>query len=159
MVTLGDHVQLNLKGATGALINGQKGMMDVNDLVGIKIAEKVYVQPEIITFEGLHSGLYQGKKVRIDNVFFPQANGVRTFEGNWAISNDHSGATVTTYSGAEFSRGSVAQWYSVSYWDCRGLGTHPASDLCSGHQKIRAVYNSKNHRPGACGFLFYMFTF
>jgi|GEM_PF-1964194 len=103
MVTLGDHVQLNLKGATGALINGQKGMMDVNDLVGIKIAEKVYVQPEIITFEGLHSGLYQGKKVRIDNVFFPQANGVRTFEGSWAISNDHSGATVTTYSGAEFS--------------------------------------------------------
>ena len=103
MVSLGDHVQLNLKGATGALVNGQKGMLDVNDLVGIKIAEKVYVQPETITFEDLHSGLYQGKKVRIDQVFFPQANGTRTFEGSWALSNNSSGAIVTTYPGADFS--------------------------------------------------------
>jgi len=99
----GDKIRLNLKNATGASFNDQKTIDGVSINGYAKYAENIPVTAETITFEQLHSGNYEGKRVRIENVQFVEANGTVKFLGNHTIRKDDSGATVTVYPAAQFS--------------------------------------------------------
>ena len=106
---MGDKVKINLKGGSGNNINGQKAIFGIQDMLGIKLAEDQVVLPEVISFEQLATGNYEGKRVRINNVSFTNANGSNTFKGNWNIMSGTSGSIVTTYSTAPFSNNILPQ--------------------------------------------------
>ena len=100
---MGDKVKINLKGGSGNNINGQRAIFGIRDMLGIKLAENQVVLPEVISLEQLATGNYEGKRVRINNVSFPDANGTNTFKGQWPITSGTTGSIVTTYSSAPFS--------------------------------------------------------
>ncbi|MBD8488874.1 hypothetical protein IFO69_08970 [Echinicola sp. CAU 1574] len=101
----GDKVQLNLKDASGKIIDGQKAIHGVIDRLGIQLGEMVDVPAETISLEQLGSGHYQGKKVRIEDVRFKTANGVITWNGAKQIESIKAGTggTVFTHERAEFA--------------------------------------------------------
>ena len=99
---LGDKVQINLKGSSGNIINGQKAIFNVHNMLGIKLDENQIVVPEVVSPDQLLSGNYEGKLVRINDVSFTNANGINVFEGNRPITTGTSGAIVTTYPSAQF---------------------------------------------------------
>ncbi|SNT18037.1 hypothetical protein SAMN05421640_2693 [Ekhidna lutea] len=100
----GTRVRLNLKDGSGQVINDQKAITGINDLSGVIMDEYVQVSAETISIEQLHTGAFEGKKVRIDGISFPEANNLATFLGSKRFS-DTSGrsALLTTYEGAEFA--------------------------------------------------------
>jgi len=100
---MGDKVRLNLVNGTGTFFNGQKGIDNVSLNGYAKYVENVYVAPETITIGQLHSGDYEGRKVKIDNVYFTYANGVFKFLGNNFIRSQYGDAIVKTYPKSEFS--------------------------------------------------------
>lgn len=100
----GDKVQLNLKNAEGKNVNGQKAMMGVEDRVGITLGHNFEVEPEIITLEQLHSGNYQGKRVRVQNVSFPSADGFKIWLGAHRFSDGNREGIVTTFATADFTQ-------------------------------------------------------
>ncbi|MCF7559009.1 DUF5689 domain-containing protein [Sabulilitoribacter multivorans] len=100
---LGDKIRLNLLNGTGAIINNQKSINGVSSNGYVKYAENIVVQPETITIPQLLSGNYEGKRVKIENVYFVNADNIVTFLGNHHIKNNNDVATVATYENAEFS--------------------------------------------------------
>ncbi len=102
-LSLGDKVKLNLKGASGSIMNGQKGIENVTDLSGILIERNVWVEPVVITTDQLHTGMYEGMKVRINNVSFVDAGAGITFKGTKRIQSETSGAMVMTSENAPFA--------------------------------------------------------
>ncbi|WP_308992439.1 DUF5689 domain-containing protein [Mariniflexile litorale] len=100
--SLGDKIRLNLASATGTLINGQKGINQVNLNGFAKYSENVFVIPEIITIAQFRSGNYEGKKVKIENVKFMNADNKETFYGSRIIRHDADMAAVITYQTASF---------------------------------------------------------
>jgi hypothetical protein len=99
---LGDKVRINLGKGSGKYINDQKAITDVHDMLGIKLGENQFVAPEVITLDQLTTGVYEGKRIRINDVSFPGADGNVIFNGNRQISGGSAGAIVTTYSTAPF---------------------------------------------------------
>lgn len=104
MLQLGDKVRLNLKNATGSVVNGQKSITTLADRAGVKLGSNITVSPEIITLTQLATGNYEGKRVKIEGVQFKQANGSLTFEGNVQISAESLVGVVTTHASATFSK-------------------------------------------------------
>lgn len=100
---LGDKIRLNLKNGTANNFNYQKAIDGVSIIGYAKYAENVPVEAETITIDQLHSGDFEGKRVRIDNVHFDAADGVIKFLGNNTIRYIDSGAIVTVYPTAHFS--------------------------------------------------------
>lgn len=100
---LGDKIRINLINATGASINNQKCMDQVSLQGFAKYSENVYVAPETITIAQLHTGNYEGKKVKIENVYFTYANGLIKFSGNNFFRNQDGSALIKTYPTAAFS--------------------------------------------------------
>lgn len=100
---LGDKIRLNLIGATGIILNDQKCINQVNLNGYAKYSENVYVAPETITIAQLYSGNYEGKKVKIENVYFPNANGIIKFFGKNLFRNQDRSASIKTYPSASFS--------------------------------------------------------
>ncbi|WP_228853049.1 DUF5689 domain-containing protein [Aegicerativicinus sediminis] len=103
MFNLGDKIRLNLKNGTGMGMNGQKGINGVNISNVVKYAENIPVFPETITIAQLHTGNYEGKKVKIEGVHFVDADGIVKFIGSHTIRRDEAGAIVLVYSTATFS--------------------------------------------------------
>ncbi len=106
---LGDKVRLNLKNASGNIVNDQKAIFNISDMSGTKLGEKLSVMPVVITLQQLASGNYKGTRVKINDVRFSQANGVLTFEGNRQIVNGSASAAVTTYATATFKNSIVPE--------------------------------------------------
>ena len=100
---LGDKIRLNLINATGISLNGQKCIDQVNLNGYAKYSENVYVEPETITIAQLYSGNYEGKKVKIENVYFTYANGIIKFSGSNYFTNQDRRALIKTYPSADFS--------------------------------------------------------
>jgi len=100
---LGDKIRLNLKNGTGMLMNDQKGINGVYVSNVVKYAENIPVFEEIITIAQLHTGNYEGKRVKIENVYFVDADGTVKFLGNHTFRRDESGAIVLVYASAQFS--------------------------------------------------------
>lgn len=100
---LGDKVRINLEGGTGTTINDQKAIIDIHDMLGIKLAQNQVVIPEVVTPEQVGSGEYEGMRVRIDDAYFPEADGTNVFAGSWVIKQGDSSAAVATYQWAPFS--------------------------------------------------------
>lgn len=103
VLKLGDKVRLNLKGASGNYVNDQKAFYNITDLHGVKVDENQAVMPIDITIEQFASGNYEGKRVRINNVQFSQANGPLTFQGVRQITNGSQAMSITTFATAPFS--------------------------------------------------------
>ncbi len=99
----GDKVQLNLKDAEGNMVNGQKALTGVTNRAGIVLGRNFEVEPELITLEQLHSGNYQGKRVRVQQVTFTTADGINNWFGTQRMSDGGRFAFVTTYATADFS--------------------------------------------------------
>ncbi len=106
LLTIGDKVQINLKNATGEEVNGHKTMIGVEDRLGKVIAKNVSVQPVEISLEDLVKGTFAGQLVKISNVFFPNADGSRVWEGSHVLSSSVNTrqAVATTYNKASFSQ-------------------------------------------------------
>ncbi|MEQ6167542.1 DUF5689 domain-containing protein [Ekhidna sp. MALMAid0563] len=106
LLSVGDEVQINLKNATGHEVNGQKAMLEVEDRLGSMLRENVVVQPVEITLDDLINGTYSGQLIKIKNIFFPQADGSRVWEGSHvlSVSGNNRQAIVTTYDRATFSQ-------------------------------------------------------
>jgi len=100
---LGDKIRLNLKNANGTSFNEQKTIDGVNMYGYAKYAENIPVFAETITIDQLHSGNYEGKKVKIEGVHFVDADGTVKFLGNHVIKHDDSIASVRVYAWATFS--------------------------------------------------------
>ncbi|NNF18602.1 MAG: hypothetical protein HKN61_02400 [Flavobacteriaceae bacterium] len=100
---IGDQIRLNLKSATGTNLNGQKSIDQVNPEGSVIIDQNIVVQAEEVTLDQLLSGDYEGKRVRVNNVAFVNADGSRTFLGSRTISDDNRVALVNTYASASFS--------------------------------------------------------
>ncbi|WP_372757117.1 DUF5689 domain-containing protein [Mariniflexile sp.] len=100
---LGDRVRLNLRSATGTSINGQKAINQVNLNGFAKYSENVFVEAETITMAQFRSGNYEGKKVKIENVYFMNADNKETFYGSKIIRFEADMAAVLTYATADFS--------------------------------------------------------
>ncbi len=100
---VGDKIRLNLKNGTGTLNYDQKCINGVNLYGYVKYAENIPVYAETITIDQLHSGNYDGKRVKIENVHFVDANGTTKFLGNHAIRHEDTGAIVAVYATAPFS--------------------------------------------------------
>ncbi|WOK08519.1 DUF5689 domain-containing protein [Imperialibacter roseus] len=99
----GDRVRINLVNGSGNNFNGQKGIANVHDMLGVVLQHNQTVAPEVITFDQLYSGNYEGKRVTITGVKFRDADGAKAFNGTWAIVSEASGAYVNTYPRASFS--------------------------------------------------------
>ncbi|WP_421763089.1 DUF5689 domain-containing protein [Ekhidna sp.] len=106
LLTVGDKVQINLKNATGEEVNGHKTMIGVEDRLGKVITRNVSVQPVEISLEDLVKGTFAGQLVKIKNVFFPNADGSRVWEGSQVLSSNANTrkAIATTYNKASFSQ-------------------------------------------------------
>ncbi|MEP5103115.1 MAG: DUF5689 domain-containing protein, partial [Ekhidna sp.] len=104
LLTVGDKVQINLKNATGEEVNGHKTMIGVEDRLGKVITRNVSVQPVEISLEDLVKGTFAGQLVKIKNVFFPNADGSRVWEGSQVLSSNANTrqAIATTYNKASF---------------------------------------------------------
>lgn len=103
LLNKGDKVQLNLKNAVGAVANGQKAMMGVEDRAGIILGRNFAVDPEVITIEQLNSGDYQGKRVRILNVSFTESGGIDTWQGDHMFTDGERNGVAKSYPFADFS--------------------------------------------------------
>ncbi|TVZ57645.1 hypothetical protein NA63_0131 [Flavobacteriaceae bacterium MAR_2010_105] len=101
--SLGDKIRLNLVNGSGITINNQKGIDQVSISGYAKYAENVIVQAEVITIPQLLSGDFEGKRVKIENVHFVNADNVRTFLGSHTIKRDNDVAVVATHESATFS--------------------------------------------------------
>jgi len=99
---LGDKIRLNLINATGMSMNDQKGINGVYVSNVVKYAENIPVFEEIITIDQLHTGNYEGKKVKIEGVHFINADGTVKFLGSHTIRRDDAGAIVLVYPTATF---------------------------------------------------------
>ncbi|MBP0904063.1 DUF5689 domain-containing protein [Mariniflexile gromovii] len=106
---LGDRIRLNLGSATGTSINGQKAINQVNLNGFAKYSENVFVEAETITMAQFRSGNYEGKKVKIENVYFLNADNKETFYGQKIIRHDAYMAAVITYGTASFSHFVIPQ--------------------------------------------------
>ncbi len=100
---LGDKIRLNLINGTGQYINDQKSIDGLNPGNKILLRENIVVEAETITVAQFHSGNYEGKRVKLENVEFINADGVVTFAGSHSISQNGTTALVMTYSSASFS--------------------------------------------------------
>ncbi|SNT04897.1 hypothetical protein SAMN05421640_2160 [Ekhidna lutea] len=105
LLSVGQKVRLNLKNATGHEVNGQKAMLEVEDRLGTILAENIAVQPIEITIDDLIKGTYAGQMVRLKNVSFPHADGVKKWEGSHPLSDGtNKQGIVTTFNRAGFSQ-------------------------------------------------------
>ncbi|MDN3669106.1 DUF5689 domain-containing protein [Echinicola jeungdonensis] len=106
MVAYGDKVMFNLKNGSGKIVNEQKAITDIADIVGIILGRNRFLAPEIVTLEDLVNGSFQGKKVQIENVSFPAANGIVKWEGTHLLKNESQNQTavVATYAHASFGQ-------------------------------------------------------
>lgn len=100
---LGDKIRLNLVNGRGISINSQKSIDGVSINGFVKYAENITVQAETITISQLLSGNYEGKRVKVENVSFINADSTTSFLGTHTIKNDNDVATVVTYETAPFS--------------------------------------------------------
>ncbi len=106
---LGDKIRLNLANATGTSINGQKGINQVI-MSGYAIyPENAFVVAETITIAQLRTGNYEGKKVKIENVYFPNADNATTFSGSHIIRHDTDMAAVLVHETAHFANYIIPQ--------------------------------------------------
>jgi len=100
---LGDKIRLNLINGTGRIINDQKSIDGLSPGNKILLRENIVVEAETITVAQFHSGNYEGKRVKLENVEFINADGVVTFAGSHIISQNGATAVVMTYPSASFS--------------------------------------------------------
>lgn len=106
---MGDKVRLNLKGATGQIINGQKAIVDVADRSGVKLAENISVSAKTITVEQFLSRAFDGQKIRLEGVRFDAADGFNTFSENNIIIASNSRLVLKVYTMADFRGKTIPQ--------------------------------------------------
>ncbi len=100
---LGDKIRLNLINGTGRKINDQKSIDGLSPGNVVLLSENIIVEAETITVVQLHSGAYEGRRIKLENVQFMNADGVVTFAGSHRISQGNTTALVLTYPSASFS--------------------------------------------------------
>lgn len=100
---LGDKIRMNLINGTGKILNDQKSIDGISLGNTVLHDENLVVEAENITIEQLHSGNYEGKRIRLENVEFQNANGVLSFVGSHNIIQGSAVASVLTYPSAPFS--------------------------------------------------------
>ncbi|MEQ9286034.1 MAG: DUF5689 domain-containing protein [Cyclobacteriaceae bacterium] len=103
ILNTGDKIRLNLKGATGQVINGQKAMTDVADRAGIVLSKNAYLDIPTISPEQFASGAFEGRKIRVKNVRFEAANGSNSFSENNILIADNRRLILKVYPNAGFS--------------------------------------------------------